>query len=263
VRRIGRAIVALLSIVVLLAALYGAVMAVRWADGETGFGLLDRSPEQPLAFSSLNRYTREAAARPSFRRYFTTMVVPERAGGAAEAPVVTKWERPRVVIKLLNDGGPGVEAYLRRLVARLNRMQAAVRFVVGDAAPRITIRFLTHSAYVETVGDDSVGSTSTHYFRSSPGMIRARIAIDAGRQNTTGQVKATLIHELTHAIGCGGHFRSASDRRRSVLYESSQITAWSQNDAAVIRLLYSPWIESGMTAGQAQASLRRYGRSAD
>jgi len=262
VRRIGRVVISLFSLLVLAVALYGSVMAVRWADGETGFGLLDRRPEQPLAFSSLNRYTREAAARPSFRRYFTTMVVPERQGGS-EAPVVTKWERPRVVIKLLNDGGPGVEAYLRRLVARLNRMQAAVRFAVGDAAPRITIRFLSHSAYVATIGGDSVGSTRTHYFRSSPGMIRARIAIDAGRQTSTGQVKATLIHELTHAIGCGGHFRAVSDRRRSVLYESSQITAWSQNDAAVIRLLYSPWIESGMTAAQAQASLRRYSRSAD
>ena len=205
-RRIGRAVVALFSIVVLLAALYGAVMAVRWADGETGFGLLDRRPEQPLAFSSLNRYTKEAAARPSFRRYFTTMVVPAPEAGATEAPVVTKWERSRVVIKLLNSGGPGIEPYLRQLVGRLNRMQAEVRFAVGDTAPRITIRFLTHDAYARTIGDDSVGSTRTHYFLTSPGMIRARIAIDSGRQGSAGQVKATLIHELTHAIGCGGHF---------------------------------------------------------
>ena len=262
-RRVGRAVVALLSIVVLLAAVYGAFMAVRWVDSETGFGLLDRRPEQPLAFSSLNRYTREAAARPSFRRYFTTMVVPEPVPGVTEVPVVAKWERRRVVIRLVNDGGPGVEAYLRQLVARLNRMQAAVRFSVGDAAPRITIRFLAHDEYVRAVGGDSVGSTQTRYFRTSPGLIRARIAIDAGRQATPGQLKATLIHELTHAIGCGGHFSALTDRRRSVLYESSQITSWSQNDAAVIRVLYSPWIKSGMTAAQAQASLRRHARSVD
>jgi hypothetical protein len=232
-------------------------------DGETGFGLLDRQPEQPLAFSSLNRYTKQAAARPSFRRYFTTMVVSAPEAGATETPVVTKWERPRVVVKLLNSGGPGIEPYLRQLVARLNRMQAEVRFAVGDAAPRITIQFLAHDAYVRTIGDDSVGSTRTRYFRASPGMIRARIAIDSGRQGSAGQVKATLIHELTHAIGCGGHFNAPGDRRRSVLYQSSQITAWSQNDAAAIRLLYSPWIESGMTAAQAEASLRRYARSVD
>ena len=168
----------------LLAALYGAVMAVRWVDSETGFGLLDRRPDQPLAFSSLNTYTKEAAARPSFRRYFTTMVVSAPEAGATEAPVVTKWERPRVVIKLLNSGGPGVKPYLRQLVGRLNRMQAEVRFVVGDTAPRITIRFLTHDAYARTIGDDSVGSTRTHYFLTSPGMIRARIAIDSGRQGS-------------------------------------------------------------------------------
>jgi hypothetical protein len=263
VRRLGRAIASLLSIVVLVAAVYGAVMAVRWIDSETGFGLLDRRPEQPLAFSSLNGYTEKAAARPSFRRYFTTMVVPQQDAGTTQAPVVTKWERPRVVIKLLNSGGPGIEGYLRQLVRRLNRMQAVVRFAVGDSTPRITVRFMTHAAYVRAIGDDSVGSTRTRYFRTSPGLINARIAIDAGRQDTPGQLKATLIHELTHAIGCGGHFSSPSDRRRSVLYESSQITAWSQNDAAVIRLLYSPWIESGMTAAQAQASLRRYARSVD
>ena len=177
--------------------------------------------------------------------------------------MVAKWERPRVVIRLLNDGGPGVEAYLRQLVARLNRMQAAVRFSVGDTAPRITIRFLEHDDYVRAIGGDSVGSTQTRYFRTSPGLIRANIAIDAGRQATPGQLKATLIHELTHAIGCGGHFSSLTDRRRSVLYESSQITAWSQNDAAVIRVLYSPWIRSGMTAAQAQDSLRRHARSVD
>lgn len=262
-RWVGRGIVALLSIVVLLAALFGAFAAVPWVDGEAGLGLLDRRPEQRVAFSSLNRYTKQAAAKPAFRRIFTTMVLPEPGDGATAAPVVTKWERSRVVIKLLNSGGPGIGAYVRKLVARLNRMQAAVRFVVGAESPRITIRFLDHAAYTRTVGSDSVGSTSTRYFRNSPGMIRARIVVDAGREGSPDAVKATVIHELTHAIGCGGHFRAPSDRRRSVLYASSRITAWSQDDAAVIRLLYSPWIESGMTAAQADAALRRYARSAD
>ncbi len=261
-RLIGRAVVGLLSLALLAAALYGAVLALEWVGDRNGFGLLDRQPDQPLALSSLNRYTKDAAGKAWFRRYFTTMVVPQADAGSGPA-VVTRWERPRVVIKLLNSGGPGVESYLRQLVTRLNRMQGAVRFAVGDVAPRITIRFLSHSAYARAVGDDSVGSTRTRYYRSSPGMIRASIAIDAGRQQSPGQIKATLIHELTHAIGGGGHFSSPSYSRRSVLYRSSQITSWSQNDAAVIRILYSPWIEAGMTAPEVQASLRRYARSAD
>ena len=143
-RRVGRTVVALFSIVVLLAALYGAVMAVRWADSETGFGLLDRRPEQPLAFSSLNKYTKEAAARPSFRRYFTTMVVSAPEAGATDAPVVTKWERPRVVIKLLNSGGPGIrtlpaaagraaEPHAGRGAVRRRRHRAAHHHPVPDA----------------------------------------------------------------------------------------------------------------------------------
>jgi Protein of unknown function (DUF2927) len=263
VRLIGRVVVGLLSLLVLAAALYGAWMALDWVGDRNGFGLLDRQPDHPVAFSSLNRYTKEAAGKPSFRRYFTTMVVTQEDAGTTDPPVVTKWERPRVVIKLLNSGGSGVESYLRQLVSRLNRMQGEVRFAVGNVAPRITIRFLSHGAYARAIGDDSVGSTRTRYYRTSPGLIRASIAIDAGRQESPGQIKATLIHELTHAIGGGGHFTSPSYSRRSVLYRASQVTAWSQNDAAVIRILYSPWIQSGMTAAEAQASLRRYARSAD
>jgi hypothetical protein len=262
VRLIGRLAVGLLTIVVLAAAVYGGTMALRWLDSGDGFGLLDRRPDQPLALSSLNAHTREAAADPAFRRYFVTMVLPE-PDGSGQPPVVVKWEQPRVTIKLLNDGGPGIREYLRRLVARLNRMQGQVRFALGDHDPRITIRFLEHEDYVRQLGSGSVGTTRTRFFRTSPGLIRARIAIDKGGQRDTAQIKATLIHELTHAIGGAGHFTDLADRRSSVLYQSSFITSWSQNDAAVIRLLYSDRIESGMTERQVRVSLRRYARSVD
>ncbi len=262
-RVIGRAIVGLLSLVALVAALYGAWIALDWVDETQRLRPAAPAAGPPGRFSSLNRYAREAAGRASFRRYFTTIVVPQAEAGMTDPPVVTKWERPRVVIKLLNSGGPGVESYVRQLVARLNRMQGEVRFAVGGVAPPITIRFLSHDAYARAIGNDSVGSTRTRYYRTSPGMIRASIAIDRGRQGSPGQIKATLIHELTHAIGGGGHFSSPSYSRRSVLYQASQVTTWSQNDAAVIRILYSPWIEPGMTAAEAQASLRSYARSAD
>jgi hypothetical protein len=260
-RGVARIIVSALLVVGLIAGVYGGVVAFQWLQSQ---GVLeaafDRRPQEPVAFSSLNRYTREAAGKAWFRRYFTTMVFGRERGADG---VVAKWERPRVVIKPLNDGGPGVKDYLRRLVRRLNRMQGEVRFVVGDTAPRITIRFLSHREYVRSEGADSVGKTWTRSFDTSPGLISARISIDAGEQATPGQVRSTLVHELTHAIGCGGHFRSPDDRRRSVLYESSAINTWSQPDAAVIRVLYSPWIRTGMTAAEATRSLRRYGRSGD
>ena len=106
-----------------------------------------------------------------------------------------------------------------------------------------------------------MGTTRTRFFKTSPGLISARITIDAGERSTPGEIKSTLIHELTHAIGCGGHFRAPSDRRRSVLYQASHITDWSQSDAAVIHILYSPWIRIGMSAADARASLRRYAAS--
>ena len=258
-RGFARIIVSLILVAGLVVGVYGCVLAFRWLQSQGALeAAFDRRPQEPVSLSSLDRYTREAAGKAWFRRYFSTMVfAPERG----TAGVLAKWERPRVVIKLLNDGGPGVKGYLRRLVRRLNRMQGEVRFVVGDTAPLITVRFLSHREYVRREGADSVGKTRTRYFVTSPGLISARISIDAGTQSTPGQVKATLIHELTHAIGCGGHFRSPDDRRRSVLHQSSTITTWSQPDAAVIRILYSPWIRTGMTAAEATRSLRRYGRS--
>ena len=258
-RGFARIIVSLILVAGLVVGVYGCVLAFQWLQSQGALeAAFDRRPQEPVSLSSLDRYTREAAGKAWFRRYFSTMVfAPERG----TAGVLAKWERPRVVIKLLNDGGPGVKGYLRRLVRRLNRMQGEVRFVVGDTAPLITVRFLSHRDYVRREGADSVGKTRTRYFVTSPGLISARISIDAGTQSTPGQVKATLIHELTHAIGCGGHFRSPDDRRRSVLHQSSTITTWSQPDAAVIRILYSPWIRTGMTAAEATRSLRRYGRS--
>ena len=258
-RGLARIIFSAFLIAGLTAGVYGCVVGFQWLQSQ---GVLeaafDRRPLEPIALSSLDRYTREAAGKAWFRRYFTTMVYGPDRGAAG---VVAKWERPRVVIKQLNDGGPGMKGYLRRLVRRLNRIQDEVRFVVGDTAPLITISYLSHRDYVRSEGADSVGMTRTRYYDSSPGLISARISIDAGAQTTPGQVKSTLVHELTHAIGCAGHFSSPDDRRRSVLHRSSAITTWSQPDAAVIRVLYSPWIRTGMTAAEAKKSLRRSSRS--
>lgn len=258
-RSVARVLVSVLLVAGLSVGVYGCVVAFQWLQSQGALeAAFDRRPQEPVSFSTLDRYTRDAAGKAWFRRYFTTMVFARERGAAG---VLAKWERPRVVIKLLNDGGPGVKGYLGRLVRRLNRMQGEVRFVVGAAAPLITVRFLSHREYVRSEGADSVGKTRTRYYDTSPGLISARISIDAGTQSTAGQVKATLIHEITHAIGCGGHFRSPDDRRRSVLHETSSIITWSQPDAAVIRMLYSPWMRTGMTAAEAARSLRRYGRS--
>jgi hypothetical protein len=264
VRLASRVFVSLLLVAVIAAAVYGGGPAIRWLLDLQGFGLLSREPMQPVQLSSLNRYTAKVAAKPWFRSYFTTMVFDQqRDQTISPSALVAKWERPRVSIKLLNDDGPEVAAYLDRLVARLDHLQHQVRFVVGGGGPPlITIRFLPHDAYVREEGENSVGNTRTRYYTTSPGLIKARIAIDVGMQDTPEEVESTIIHELTHAIGCSGHFYSPSYRRRSVMYEANTLTTWSQNDAAVIRLLYSPWIRPGMSPSRAQASLQLYARSA-
>jgi hypothetical protein len=45
------------------------------------------------------------------------------------------------------------------------------------------------------------------------------------------------------------------------MYKANTLTNWSQNDAAVIRVLYSPFVRSGMSEAAARAGLRKYARA--
>jgi hypothetical protein len=260
-RFIGRLVVAALSLMVLAAAVYGGVRTMEWLWSRDAFGLLVREPVEPVRIRSLDPYTRQVAGKKWFSNYYTTMVFSQAASSGTQ-PVLAKWERDRVTIKLLNSDGPEVTRYLGDLVHRLNRLQHQVDFRLGDADPRITVEFLDHATYVSQNGSGSVGNTRTRYFQGPPGLIRARISVDVGVQDTVDEVESTLIHELTHAIGAGGHFLSPSDRRRSVMYEANTLTTWSQNDAAVIRVLYSPFERPGMSQATARAGLQRFARAA-
>lgn len=260
-RLIGRLFVAAISIVVLLFAVYGGVRAVEWAWDRDAFGLLVREPAEPVRIETLDPYTRKVAGKRWFRDYFATMVFSRTA--AEEAPrIVAKWQGPTVTVKLLNDGGPDAPKYLRRLLRRLDRLQDQVDFRLGGSRPHITVEFLDHQTYVSRNGDGSVGNTRTRYFEGPPGLLRSHITVDAGMQDTTDELRSTLIHELTHAIGLSGHFVAPSDRSRSVMYEANTLTTWSQSDAAVIRILYSPFVRSGMSPAAARAGLQRYARAA-
>ena len=78
------------------------------------------------------------------------------------------------------------------------------------------------------------------------------------REDTAGDRKSTVIHELTHALGFQGHFRKQSYQRRSVLYYARTVTNWSQADAAAIRIMYSSSMRNGMDARDVDKALRRF-----
>jgi hypothetical protein len=260
-RLVGRLVVTLLSLVVLAAAIYGGARAYEWLQSRDAFGLLAREPVQPVQLTTLDPYTRKVAGKAWFGNYFTTMIFDIGGGTTGRPRIVAKWERKTVTVGLLNDGGPGIRAYLSLLLRRLDRLQGQVDFRLGSADSPITVQFLDHAAYTIQNGAGSVGNTKTRFYQGSPGLIRARIAVDAGLQDTPDEMRSTLIHELTHAIGASGHFVSPSDRRHSVMFNANTLTDWSQNDAAAIRVLYSPFISSGMSEAAARAGLRKYARA--
>jgi len=258
-----RALRYILSIFLLIAVagvtVYGCGVAWQWLMVSLGNAdpSSNRRPTEAVAVSSLPAYTRNVAGKAWFRRYFTRMVFDEGKRENPYAGTLTRWDKRRVRIDILNSGGPGMNRYVVTLAQRLNRIQQATRFVVVDGPAEITIEYLSHGDYQRTIaGDNTVGNCATRYYNGPPGLIRAVIKVDAEAGVTSGDRKSTVIHELTHALGFQGHFRKQSYQRRSVLYYASTVTNWSQADAAAIRIMYSASMSNGMDAGEVNRALR-------
>jgi len=218
----------------------------------------DRRPMEAVTVSSLPDYARTVAGKAWFRRYFARMVFDDRNGPNSYTGILTRWDKRRVRIDILNSGGPGMNRYVVTLARRLNRIQKAARFVVVDGPAEITIEYLSHGAYRRTVsGDNTVGNCATRYYHGPPGLISAVISVDAGAEGTPAERKSVVIHELTHALGFSGHFRGQSYQRRSVLYYAGTVTNWSQADAAAIRIMYSSSMKNGMDVQDVNRALRR------
>jgi predicted Zn-dependent protease len=197
------------------------------------------------------------AGKPWFQDYFVRLAFSDQDGTDSFSGRLTKWDKRRVRIDVLNSGGPGMSDYVQSVVRRLNRMQSATRFVVADGTADITIKYVSHAEYVRTIGEGSVGNCETRFYSATPGLVEAAITVDAGALRTPAERKPVVIHELTHALGFRGHFREPRYETRSVLYYAASRTTWSQDDGAAIRIMYSSSIRNGMSESAARKALRR------
>lgn len=254
-----RRLLSLLVVVAVAAAIihfYGWPTTWSLPDAGELIGMPRPTPAASIAPEALPTYTREVAGKAWFRRYFTRLAFSDARGPNSYTGQITKWTRQRVRIDILNDGGPGMDAYVKSLVSRLNRVQRATRFRVVNGDADITIEYLSHAEYVRHARDGSVGTCETRFYRGSRGLQSAAIKIDASVLKTAARRKPAVIHELTHALGFRGHLRAADDATRSVLYYAPALSTWSQNDGAAIRIMYSSAIKSGMNVTQVRKALK-------
>lgn len=216
----------------------------------------DNRPAATVSPEDLPDYTRRVANEDWFQQYFTRLAFSDEEGPTIRTGRLTKWDKRRIRIALVNDGGPGMRAYVKQLVAQLNGIQSATRFSLVDGRADITIEFLSHDEYRAQVGDDSVGNCATRFFRSSPGIVEATIRVNAEAVPSPRQRQPVVIHELTHALGFKGHFHHRGFRDRSVLYFAAYRATWSREDEACIRIMYSASMQNGMTLAEAKRALR-------
>lgn len=265
-RRIGapiraavRILIAAVVVVVVALALHTYGWPWEWTVFLSGGEYAgSRAPTTVVSTGSLAPYVERVAGKPWFVRYFTRLAFTDPPGPRKYSGTLMKWDRSRVRIQMLDDGGQGIRAYVRRLVRRLNRIQGRIHVALVDSPAEITVDYVSHLDFVRQVdGDGFVGFCRTSC-DGSGALTSASILVDAGRLRSTDARKATTIHELTHALGFNGHLRGSHNKQRSVLYHASVVTMWSQPDAAAIRILYSPGMKKGLSVVEARRALRHF-----
>lgn len=220
-----------------------------------------QKPAQVLP-EELPAYTRTVAGEKWFQDDFVRLAFGSISDDVAASGRITKWDKRRVTIDILNTNQPQMTTYLRQLIKRLNTIQTATTFALVDkGAADIIVRFVSREQYRSRFPSSSVGHCEASYYVGRPGLISATITIDAETLATGERRKPVLIHELTHALGFRGHLREPRDRTRSVLYYTPAISQWSRDDAAAIRILYSSEVKSGLGVRGARRALDRIAAS--
>ncbi len=174
--------------------------------------------------------------------------------------VVKRWAGP---LRVWMHSGAGDAGQQRRLLqshlkhlSRLTRLP--VRFVAREADANVRVYFagegelrglaasrLSPTAYREL--DRSVCISTIHFNRRSE-ITRGTILIPVRRAEALGKLNACVVEEVTQMLGLINDSKTARHTVFSDITDDDQLTGL---DYLLIRLLYSPYLRTGMDARQA------------
>jgi hypothetical protein len=169
-------------------------------------------------------------------------------------PTIHKWSGD---IRIQYFGDPTVEdlATLDSVIREVNELaQGSINLQIVSSEPNLTIRFVPESEFKRY--EPGYVPTNYGFFMTrwdTTGTIRsANVLITS--ENVTQRERSHLIREeLTQSLGL---MRDSYKYSNSVFYQPwTDVTQYADIDRTLIRLLYSPNIQAGMTQTQVMNSL--------
>ena len=189
-------------------------------------------------------------------RYFNEVCLDAEFVNAGDPTLLQKWVVP---IRYYIHGTYTEEdkATLDAFVSWLNQIDGfpGMHIVEDPQLANLNVHFCEYDAYITLMGDNFYGTDGgvTFWYNGANQIYNAIIGY---RTETDQQTRnSVILEEIYNGLG---PINDTWERMNSVIYGGYSIPQWlSEEDQLILKLLYHPAIECGMTAVQCEEVIRQ------
>ncbi|WP_458413298.1 DUF2927 domain-containing protein [Schinkia sp. CFF1] len=181
--------------------------------------------------------------------YFREIAFSTEYGGKHD---LQRWEEDEVRIRPMGNPTEDDLAEVQKVINEINQIieEDKFRLVDFDSIGNINIYFIPESEFSQHF-EGYTGRESYGYFRyasdDSERILIGEIGINSSISNRTHR-NSVIREELTQILGLGNDSTRYSD---SIFYQyGNEITGYSARDIAVIKLLHSNMVKTGMSESE-------------